>query len=77
MPKRIPDEKWQLSLRFLADEDIRGLSEGLMGDSEGRRTVSWIWTRYGVVNEEEGADEGIFRRMFFRWILIGCPSPTY
>ena len=62
--KRIPDEKWQLSLHFLADEDIRGLSEGLMGDSEGRRTVSWIWTTHGVVDEGEGADEGIFWHMF-------------
>lgn len=75
--QRIPDEKWQLSLRVLADEDIRGLSEGLMGDSEGRRTVSWIWTMYGIVNEEEGADEGIFWHLFFRRILIGCFSPTY
>ena len=61
--RQIPDENWQLSLRFLADEDIRGLSEGLMGDSEGRRTVSWIWTMHGVV-DEGGADEGIFWRMF-------------
>jgi hypothetical protein len=61
--RQIPDENWQLSLRFLADEDIRGLSEGLIGDSEGRRTVSWIWTMHGVV-DEGGADEGISWRMF-------------
>ncbi|KAG6819543.1 hypothetical protein H0H93_010895 [Arthromyces matolae] len=34
---------WRTNLRELRSEDLRGLSEGLVGDTEGRRTVSWIW----------------------------------
>lgn len=34
---------WQNDLSVLSDQDIRGLSDGLFGDSEGSRTISWIW----------------------------------
>ena len=64
---QIPNLQWQVGLHFLADEDIRGLSEALMGDSEGRRTVSWIWKSHGIESEGEsdkGVDEGIFWCIF-------------
>lgn len=34
---------WQNDLMALDDKDVRGLSDGLFGDSEGSRTISWIW----------------------------------
>jgi hypothetical protein len=34
--------------KVLAKEDIRGMSAAALGDSEGNRTVSWIWTVHGV-----------------------------
>ncbi|KAF6758787.1 hypothetical protein DFP72DRAFT_807241 [Ephemerocybe angulata] len=37
------EEQWRRDLRRLRASDIRGLSEGLFGDSEGSRSVSWIW----------------------------------
>lgn len=45
---------WDRSLSHLADKDIRGISAGLEGETEGRRTLSWIWTRSGVAVEETG-----------------------
>lgn len=44
--------QWEKVLKVLADDDIRGMSTGLADDTEGTRTLSWIWTTVGV-----GADE--------------------
>jgi hypothetical protein len=45
---------WETSLPRLADKDIRGISAGLEGETEGRRTLSWIWTRVGVAVQATG-----------------------
>lgn len=51
----IPD--WNDTLPALKVEDIHGLSEALMGDSEGRQHSPWIWTTpAGVV--ADGTDAG-------------------
>ncbi|KAG6847867.1 hypothetical protein H0H93_005344 [Arthromyces matolae] len=42
---------WASNLRPLRDEDCRKLSEGLVGDTEGRRTVSWIWFHFPAAAE--------------------------
>ncbi|KAF6743217.1 hypothetical protein DFP72DRAFT_1080520 [Ephemerocybe angulata] len=34
---------WRRDLLPLGDNDVRGLSEGLFGESDGTRTMSWIW----------------------------------
>jgi len=59
-PLALPD--WNDTLPILKAEDVRGLSEGLMGDSEGKRRPSWIWTmNTGVGNSEDKAgDEGTY-----------------
>ncbi|KAF8171891.1 hypothetical protein BJ912DRAFT_1025110 [Pholiota molesta] len=44
---------WQENLKELRDQDLRGMSEGLTGQTEGRRTLSWIWLAEGV---KEGED---------------------
>ena len=45
---------WDTSLPHLADKDIRGISTGLEGETEGRRTLSWIWIRSGVAAQATG-----------------------
>lgn len=45
---------WQSQLPILANCDVRSVSEGEEGNSEGRKTISWIWKVMGVVGEEEG-----------------------
>ncbi|KAG6847818.1 hypothetical protein H0H93_005714 [Arthromyces matolae] len=34
---------WRSALQELREEDLRNLSEGLAGDTEGRRRISWVW----------------------------------
>lgn len=50
---------WMKDLRRLENADIRGLSEGLFGDTEGRRNVSWIWLSPGLqsANDEANASD--------------------
>jgi hypothetical protein len=43
---------WQAKLQPLADSDVREISEGEDGFSEGRRKLSWIWKTLGVVDME-------------------------
>ncbi|KIJ60877.1 hypothetical protein HYDPIDRAFT_116748 [Hydnomerulius pinastri MD-312] len=43
---------WERTLQVLKDEDLRGLSVGEDGQSEGRRTMSWIWQTTGVSGNE-------------------------
>lgn len=64
-PLVVPE--WNDTLPVLKVEDIRGLSEVLMGDSEGRRRLSWIWTmNTGIVADgtdkagEEGTQHSCF-----------------
>lgn len=57
------DQMWQRELRQLDDEDVRGMSEGLLMETEGRRTLSWIWRTPGIgsvdsSSENEGVQEG-------------------
>lgn len=47
-PLLVKGFEWETVLKPLGAQDIRGLSVGDMGDSEGRRTLSWIWTVQGV-----------------------------
>lgn len=39
---------WEKVLLPLEAGDVRGLSVADMGDSEGRRKLSWIWTTHGI-----------------------------
>jgi len=56
----IPD--WNDSLLILKVKDICGLSEASMGDLEGRRRPSWIWTMNTGVGDDAGnmGDEGMY-----------------
>lgn len=43
-------ESWKATLLELHDEDVRGMTVGEEGESEGRRTLSWIWKRGGELS---------------------------
>jgi len=49
----IPD--WVVTLPVLKAEDVRGLSEALMGESEGKWHPSWIWTMGVLGGGSKGA----------------------
>lgn len=44
---------WDTTLRPLLEEDLRSLSIGVDGQSEGRRTISWIWQTVGVAGNDD------------------------
>jgi hypothetical protein len=60
----LDDEGWRARLLTLDEEDIRPLKEGEEGESEGTRTLSWIWKVVGVGgdSDNEGLQEGEYRR---------------
>ncbi len=55
---------WKEELLPLVPEDIRDLSEGKYGESEGRRTISWIWRTVGMRASEKSNDEYLLDREF-------------
>jgi hypothetical protein len=60
-PLSIPN--WNDSLPVLKADDVRGLSDALIGESEGTRRPSWIWTtNTGVLasGADKAGDEGTY-----------------
>jgi hypothetical protein len=55
-------DSWKLSLLELRDEDIRGMTVGEEGETEGRRSLSWIWKSFGTASDSE--DENLQECMF-------------
>jgi len=52
--------EWANTLLVLKAEDVRGSSDALMGELEGRRRPSWIWmTNTGILADGAG-DEGLY-----------------
>jgi len=47
-PQLKKDNAWTASLLELHDEDIRAMTVGLDEESEGRRSLSWIWKQEGT-----------------------------
>jgi hypothetical protein len=53
---------WSDTLRVLKTEDVRGLSDALLGDTEGMRLPSWIWTTNTGIQAsgvDQQGDEGM------------------
>lgn len=44
-PANTKTDAWRRDLLALKSKDVRGLTEGLYGESEGSRTISWVWLR--------------------------------
>lgn len=57
---RVGNITWRARLPRLEDGDIRRLNEGQLGDSEGKKKMSWIWRVQGLseATEDEGFQEG-------------------
>lgn len=51
---------WQSSLPILVDADVRQMTQGLPEESEGNRTLSWIWRTDRVAGNlsDEGLQDG-------------------
>jgi hypothetical protein len=56
----LKESGWESTLRELRSEDVRGLSEASLGDSEGRWNISWIWRSVGIgENVDKGLKDGM------------------
>ncbi|KAG2139338.1 hypothetical protein DEU56DRAFT_912179 [Suillus clintonianus] len=55
----IKETGWQCSLCPLNREDIRGMSDLLWGQTEGRRKLSWIWNMRGTHGDELDNDRSM------------------
>lgn len=45
---------WEHKLPPLMDSDVRGISDGEDGQSEGKKQLSWIWKVMGVIGKDDG-----------------------
>jgi len=65
LSKEVDSEDWKARMKPLKElvvGDVRGLSDGLEGESEGKRTMSWIWlVSYGPMagGDEEQTNEAL------------------
>ncbi|KAG2136089.1 uncharacterized protein EDB93DRAFT_1242432 [Suillus bovinus] len=60
---------WEVELPQLLAADVRGMSEGDIGQSEGNHTLSWIWKTVGWLRLEKMV------RLFYQKVsfcMIGC-----
>lgn len=66
------ETSWRDTYLLLQNEDIRDLSEGKAGQSEGRREISWIW-RTTALDQIDKPEENHYREGFFYHIKIYKP----
>ena len=53
LSRHVGTNEWATRLLPLVQEDIRPLTEGEEGQSEGRRTLSWIWKVVGISEQSD------------------------
>jgi len=82
----VNDDAWLARLLPLNQDDIRPLKEGKEGESEGQRSLSWIWRIVGVGGDsaDKGLQEGKFIIIIYFSILpswisdeFGTTSPPH
>jgi hypothetical protein len=56
-PQLSKDDTWKISLPELHDGDVRHMAVGVDGESEGRRTLSWIWKNGNLTNDNDKLHE--------------------
>lgn len=65
---------WCNILKPLEDSDIRELTEGEDGDSEGTRRISWIWKTFNgeanIESDENLRDGELFKRVLLSLLLM-------
>ncbi|KAH7905780.1 hypothetical protein BJ138DRAFT_1017239 [Hygrophoropsis aurantiaca] len=64
-PALFKGSNWENTYCPLQNEDVRVIKDGLEGDSEGRRSLSWIW-RSGWVIQGDGS-EGLLTATKVEW----------
>ncbi|KAG1823160.1 hypothetical protein DFJ58DRAFT_720087 [Suillus subalutaceus] len=69
----VKETGWQSSLQPLNCKDIRGMSDLLWGQTEGRRKLSWIWNMWGAHGDELGND-GSMKDMRIEWCKARAPA---
>ncbi|KAF7970361.1 hypothetical protein HWV62_24272 [Athelia sp. TMB] len=56
LSRELQEIGWQSSFPLLSETDVRQMAVGLDGESEGTRTLSWIWRSGGVGGDKDTAD---------------------
>ncbi|KAF7974583.1 hypothetical protein HWV62_11966, partial [Athelia sp. TMB] len=54
---RLKESGWAREFPILKEEDVRQMAAGLEGESEGKRTLSWIWTGAGIGGHQDSAQD--------------------
>lgn len=71
---------WETTLRVLKRDDMRALSEGLYGDTEGTRRPSWIWLTHGLSTNENdnlALNDGMSKYLHYCATTHGTHSTPY
>ncbi|KAF7968772.1 hypothetical protein HWV62_29344 [Athelia sp. TMB] len=63
---KLKETGWAQAFPLLKEEDVRQMAEGVDGESEGTRTMSWIWTTAGVGGNKDSA-EGPQEELRIQW----------
>jgi hypothetical protein len=71
-PHLAMDDSWKVLLPELRDEDIRSMTIGEEGETEGRRTISWIWRR-GEELAIDADDTGSLHECMYSFFHSFCP----
>jgi len=50
---RVNSIGWQVEFRFLDTKDVRSMSDLLDGETQGTKSISWIWKVRGAATSEE------------------------
>lgn len=58
---------WEIELPELRPADVRGMTEGEAGQSEGTRTLSWIWKTHGVAGVGEDSEAVLSEGLRIEW----------
>ncbi|EMD37240.1 hypothetical protein CERSUDRAFT_29195, partial [Gelatoporia subvermispora B] len=58
---------WQTVLRPLEDDDVRGISDGQIFETESHRTISWIWKTPGISPDGDDSDPALHEALRIEW----------
>ncbi|KAG2355521.1 hypothetical protein BDR07DRAFT_1453748 [Suillus spraguei] len=58
---------WEIELPELRPADVRGMTEGEAGQSEGTHTLSWIWKTHGVAGVGEDSEAVLSEGLRIEW----------
>jgi hypothetical protein len=50
---RVDKIGWQVEFRLLDTKDVRSMSDLLDGETQGTKSISWIWKMRGAATSEE------------------------